>query len=82
MKTNRKTIVMLAVVLIACMCICMATKEGLDTEDPCSWFVLMDSYDPDKKYNCDKCPSGKELTKRKKTLGEIEIMEFTCGEKA
>ena len=33
MKSDRKTIVLLGVVLIACMCVCMATKEGLENEE-------------------------------------------------
>ena len=83
MKTDRKTIALVGAVLIACMCICMATKEGLE-EDPCSWFVPMDMYDPKKKYNCNKCTKGKELTKREKSLagGKIKIMQFMCGKKA
>lgn len=33
MKNDRKTIVLLGAVLVACMCVCMATKEGLENKE-------------------------------------------------
>lgn len=82
MKTDRKTIVLMAAVLIACMCVCMATKEGLkDDSDPCKWIIMKGEQNT---RNCDDCPHGKIMTKLEKRVGKgnLDIVEFTCGEAA
>ena len=80
---NRRAVVLMGVVLIICCFACVATKEGLEN-DKCQWIVPMSEYDPNKVYNCDECSSGKVLTKRKRKVGkgDLEFMEFTCGERA
>lgn len=76
MKTDRKTIVLMAAVLIACMCVCMATKEGLEGGDACEWILPKDETNT---RTCGSCPKGGSLIT---TPGEgilAGFNKYTCG---
>ena len=76
MKTDRRTIVLLAAVLIGCMCVCMATKEGLEGDNPCEWILPKDETNT---RNCNACPDGDFLivTPGKDILAGFN--KYTCG---
>lgn len=76
MKTDRKTIVLLAAVLIGCMCVCMATKEGLEGDNPCKWIVRKGDTNT---RTCDACPSGKTLVVSSGSGVLSGFDEYMCG---
>ena len=73
-------------VLIACMCVCMGTKELLSPEgEKCEWIETKSSVSDTgdtQKYNCDKCSTGSVLTQRPRKIGKLEMVQFTCGKAA
>jgi len=75
MNTDRKTIVLMSAVLIACCCYCMVTKEGLE-ENPCSWIIPADETNT---RTCDACPSGKTLIVSPGTGVITGFKKYTCG---
>tara|TARA_R110002074_G_scaffold87339_1_gene192795 strand:+ start:1217 stop:1459 length:243 start_codon:yes stop_codon:yes gene_type:complete len=80
MKTDRKSIILMGTVLIACMCVCMATKEGLEEAgDACDWIVLKDETNT---KNCDACPSGDSLIMKPGEGILAGFNKYTCGKAA
>lgn len=77
MKTDRKTIVLMAAVLIACMCVCMATKEGLEAaDDACEWIIPKDETNT---KNCDACTTGDSLIVKSGKGILAGFNKYTCG---
>ena len=80
MKTNRKSIVLMAAILIACMCVCMATKEGLESNAACEWIVRSDEINT---KTCKSCPTGDFLDSSPPyEIGKSNYIKYTCGEKS
>ncbi len=75
-KIDCKTMLLIGIIVTALICIFMNKKEGLE-EDPCFWILKEDEKN---KRGCKNCPTGKKLSKSKRKIGKLNMVQYMCSE--